>query len=152
MTACSFACELDVLTAPLFHPMVELCEHDARDILYSDFKGTRVGHGAESVVRLSPHPAYVIKTMKEGHEPSLAQEHKRLKKLPKFSFFPQFHAKLWDKCLMPCFLKLRPDLSICQSFTQISVWPFASCAPITRFTLTSTWTTSCSVLGLPDSS
>ena len=46
----------DVLEAPLFQPVIELPESDVRDVLQSDFVGATVGRGAESIVRLSPHP------------------------------------------------------------------------------------------------
>ena len=91
----------EVLEAPLFHPMNELAESDVRDVLQSDYVGATIGRGAESIVRLSPHPGYVVKVMKEGHEPSLAREWERLPTLPKCSFFSQFHGTpTWGRCLM----------------------------------------------------
>ena len=87
----------EVLEAPLFHPMNELAESHVRDVLQSDYVGATMGRGAESIVRLSPHPGYVVKVMK----PSLAREWERLRTLPKFSFFSQFHGTpTWGRCLM----------------------------------------------------
>ena len=42
-----------------------------------------------------------MKVMKDGHEPSLAREWERLRTLPKFSFFSQFHGTpTWGRRLM----------------------------------------------------
>ena len=101
----------DVVHAPAFQPVADLCDHDCRDLLHSKRKGMRVGRGAESEVRLSPHPAYVVKAIvREGHEASLAKEHARLLRLPRFHFLPQFYAKFWDKCLMLRFRRLPFEL------------------------------------------
>ena len=80
---------------------MDLNENDCRGLIRSSHRGMRVGKGAEAEVRLSPHPAYVIKAMAEGHEPSLAKEAARLSRLPRFHFFPLIYAATWDRCLMP---------------------------------------------------
>ena len=96
----------DILHAPAFQPVMDLNDNDCRGLLRSSHRGTRVGKGAEAEARLSPHPAYVIKAMMEGHEAPLAKEAARLCRLPRFHFFPQIYASTGDKCLMPRFYGL----------------------------------------------
>ena len=95
---------------PAFQPVMDLNDNDCRGLIHSSHRGMRVGRGAEAEVRLSPHPAYVIKAMAEGHEPSLAKEAARLCRLPRFHFFPQIYAATWDRCLTPRFRRLPFEL------------------------------------------